>query len=191
MTRWLGLWCLFGSLGGVSAWAQAPELPPEWEVSRDMAALAEQVRRFKPILDEVKPQDWVSQGAPEAYQTQWKSVTSEIEYLTRSTKELSSQPERLTVALETLFRMQSLDSILSSLDDGIRRYQNPALADLLRGETNQTAAHREKLRHYVVALAATKELEYKIMHEEAQRCRGMLSRQPAPKPDPSKPAEKK
>lgn len=191
MIRWLGLCCLLGSFGGVSVSAQTVELPPEWEVRRDMSALAQEVRRFKPILDEVKPQEWVSKGAPEAYQTQWKSVTNEIEYLTRATQELASQPERLTLALETLFRMQSIESILVSLDEGIRKYQNPALADLLRGEINQNIAHREKLRQYVVALATTKELEYKIMNEEAQRCRGMLSRQPAPKPTSDKPAEKK
>lgn len=174
--RWLC--ALFVPVCWSFAFAQSPGLPPEWEVRDSLTSLAEQVGRLKPILQEVNPEDWSRKGAPEAYQAQWKSIAAEIEYLMRSTKELSDQPERLTLALETLLRMQALESMLASINEGIRRYQNPALADLLRGVMSDNAVHREKLRQYVVQLAEVKEHELKVMHEEAQRCRASLSRQP-------------
>ena len=64
----------------------------------------------------------------------------------------------------------------------IRRYQNPALADLLNGLMGETVASRDRLRSYVVDLAAIKEQELAIMDQEAQRCRATISRQPAPRP---------
>jgi hypothetical protein len=43
----------------------------------------------------------------------------------------------------------------------------------------------------MVELISNKELELKIMHEEAQRCRGSLIRQPtAPRPKPPASAPK-
>lgn len=166
----------------LAAWAppastQSPELPPEWEVRTQLAELVKQVQRFEPILDEVKPAEWVEKGAPEAYERQWQSVRAEIEFLSRGVEELSQEPERLTVALEALLRMQSLDSLLLSLNEGVRRYQNPALAELLQGAITEKSAHQLKLREYVVQLAAAKEEELKVMHQEAQRCRAQATGQ--------------
>ena len=160
------------------ALAQAPGLPPEWEIHENMGSLAKQVQRFKRILEEVEPKGWIEKGAPDTYQQQWKSVGDEIGFLLQSTQELAKQPERLTLALETLFRIQSLDLMLRSMDEGVRKYQNPALADLLRATMTDVNVQQEKLRQYVVALAAVKEQEWKIMDQEAQRCRALLSRHP-------------
>ena len=171
--------------------AQSSGLPPEWEVRKDLAALVEQVGKLKPLLDAVKPDEWAQKGAPDTYKTQWKSVTSELDYLIRSTGELSRVPERLTIALEVYFRMQAVESMLSSLEEGVRKYQNPALADLLRGTMTEEAVHRERLRQYIVQLAATKEQELKVMNEEAQRCRTQISRQPPAKNAPQNSGEPK
>ena len=92
------------------------------------------------------------------------------------------------MALETLFRMQSLDSLLVSLQEGIAKYQNPALAELLRGAMSDGAAGQEWLRQYVVQLASVKEGQFKVMDAEAQRCRTMLLRQPPPQKSPDKKA---
>jgi len=161
-----------------AALAQTPGLPAEWEINQNMETLAGHVQRFKPILEEVRPESWTEKGAPETYQKQWRSVGEEIGFLLPSTLELSRQPERLTLALEILFRIQSLDSMLRSMDEGIRKYQNPALADMLRATMTDVNVQQEKLRQYVVALAAAKEQEWKIMDQEAQRCRALLSRRP-------------
>ena len=76
--------------------------------------------------------------------------------------------------------MQSVDALLRSIASGIRKYQNPAVADLLQSLIADTSADREKLRQYLVDLVAEREQQFKIMDQEAQRCRALLSRQPRP-----------
>lgn len=156
--------------------AQSGGVAPEWVVRKDLAALTEHVQQLKPILDQVKPQEW--QGAPPGYVEQGKRVRSEIDYMITSTQTLAAHPEKLTAALTAYFRLQSLDLLLRSYAEGIRRYQNPALAELLQGVVSSAAADRDKLRQYITDLAATKEQEFRAADEEAQRCRGVLSRQP-------------
>ena len=162
---------------------QSAGVPPEWEVQKDMASLVDQTGRLKPLLDAVKPEQWVEKGAPEAYVTQWKSIMAESDYVAGSAKELAAEPERLTLALETYLRLQSLNAQLDSLNEGIRKYQNPALADLIRGAMTDGAAGREKLRQYIVRLAAVKEEQLKVANDEAQRCRSILLKQAPAKRD--------
>jgi hypothetical protein len=161
-----------------TAGAQQPAgLPPEWEVKDNLAALAQQINGLKALLDSVKPDQWTAQGAPDAYQAQWKSVVDEIGYVGRTSGELSADPERLSLALEMYFRVQSLDQMAESLNAGIRKYQSPELADRIRERLSGTSTAREKLRQYIVLLAPIQEGQFKVMAEEAQRCRGTLSRQ--------------
>jgi hypothetical protein len=167
----------FVVLGSGCARGQSAGVPQEWEVRKDLAALVEQTGRLKPLLDAVKPAEWLEKGAPDAYIAQWKAVVAEGEYLTRSAGELAADPERLTMALETYFRFESLDAQLGSLNEGIRKYQNPALADLIRGAMTDGAPARNKLRQYVVELAGLKEDQLRVTDREAQRCRTMLLQQ--------------
>lgn len=168
--------------------AQSNGIPPEWEVKKQLGALADHVQRVKPVLDQLKPEDWIKQGAPAAYGDQLKRTAAEIDYLIGSTRELTARPEKLTVALETLFRMQSVDAMLRSVATGVRKYQNPALADLLQSLISDTNIDRDQLRQYVVELAADREQQFRVVDQEAQRCRSVLSRQPRAA---SSPADKK
>jgi hypothetical protein len=173
------------------AGAQTPDLPQEWEIRANLTSLVAGTERLKPLLEAAKPEQWAQKGAADGYQAQWKSITAEIGYIGRAAGELQRQPERLTLTLETYFRMQSLDSMLSSLNEGIRKYHNPALADLINEAMSTNAAQCEKLRQYIVQLAAAKEQQFKVMDQEAQRCRMMLSRQPPAKDGPEKRTESK
>ncbi len=165
---------------GSPAPGQSAGLEPPWDVRNTMVELAKRAERLKPILDQVKPSEWMAKGAPETYIAQHKNLRAEVDYLIRSTGELGGDPERLTVALEVLFRLEAVGALLDSLSDGIRKYQNAALADLLTGVLSESGASREKLRQYIVDLAATKEQQFKVADQEAQRCRGMIMRQAPP-----------
>ena len=156
-----------------------------WDVNQTLDALSAQANRLKPILAQLTPQQWISKGAPDTYVKQWKSSQDELGYLVDTAKNLEKQPERLTIALETYFRMQSLEMQLRSLADGVRTYQNPAVGDLLIGVLAENSSNRDKLRQYITDLALTKEQEFKVVDQEAQRCRGVLSHQPS-KPAPAK-----
>ncbi len=170
------------------ALAQSGGLPPEWEVRKQLATLAENVQRFQPLLEKVDPQTW--QDAPAGYAEQVKRIRAEIGYLVTTTQTLQKQPDRLTTALESYFRMMSVDQMLRSLEAGIRKYQNPAVADILMGLIVQENADRERLRQYLVDLAADREQQFRIIDEEAQRCRGVLSRQPRGKTPDKKEAKR-
>lgn len=179
--------------------AQAPQpgVTPEWDVSKVVAAFSDQAGRLKPILDKLTPKEWVSKGAPETYVTQWQQAEQELAYVTQSAKSLENDPERLTLALDTYFRWQRLASDLGSLVDGVRHYQNPAVGDLLVSVLGENSSNRELLQQHITELAAQKEQEFAVVDQEAQRCRGTVTRTPirpaapkstAPKTAPPKPA---
>lgn len=157
-----------------------------WDISPTLDALSAQSKRLKPILDQLTPQQWVSKGAPETYVAQWRDAQTELGYLVEAVKALEKQPDRLSLALSAYFRLQALELRLNSLVDGVRTYQNPAVGDLLVGVLGENATNRDKLRQYITDLAATKEQEFQIVDQEAQRCRGVLSRQAPARPAPAK-----
>jgi len=166
--------------------APGQSVSAEWDISQTLDALSAQAKRLKPILDQLTPQEWIAKGAPQAYVSQWKGAQDELGYLVGSAQALEKQPERLTLALDTYFRMQSLEMRLNSLVDGVRNYQNPAVGDLLIGVLAENSSNRDKLRQYITDLANTKEKEFEIVDKEAQRCRGQISRQPARPATPAK-----
>ena len=167
--------------------AQAQGVSAPWDISQTLTSLAEQTQRLTPILDQLTPQQWEKKGAPAAYTSQWRNARNEVGYLLGAAQSLRKQPEKLTLALETLFRLQAVESQVNSLVDGVRRYQNPAVGDLLVSVVSANSANRDQLRQYVTDLAMTKEQEFQIVDSEAQRCRGTLSRQPAARPAPAAP----
>lgn len=158
----------------------ATGLPPEWEVRQQLAGLVSQTERLGPLVRKIEPAKWL--GAPEVYVAQQASILQQIQYISQVVGALAKQPERMTLALDVYFRLQSMEAQVLSFTDGIRRYQNPAVADLLASLTNETAASRERLREYVKELVAMREQERDLLEKEAQRCRSLPPRvTPMPK----------
>jgi hypothetical protein len=159
-----------------------------WDISQTLTSLAEQSKRLTPILEQLTPGNWEAKGAPAAYTAQWRNARSEVGYLLGAAEAMKKQPEKLTLALETLFRLQSVEAQVNSLIDGVRRYQNPAVGDLLVSVVSANSANRDQLRQYITDLAQTKEQEFQVVDREAQRCRDSLMRQPPARPVAPKPA---
>ena len=172
----------------LALWAQSQPggLTPEWDIQKTLEAIAAHAGRLQPILDQLDPQTWVGKGASDTYVTQWNAARTQAKAVAAAARELSKRPDKLTGALETFFRVQSLELVVGSLQEGIRKYQNPALADLLSGTVAENGANREKLQRYILDLAAQKEQEFQVADREAQRCREFLSKNP-----PAKKADKK
>ena len=60
--------------------------------------------------------------------------------------------------------------------------KNPALANRSAEEViAENSTNRDRLRQYLQDLATQKEQEFQVADREAQRCRGALLQQPAPK----------
>lgn len=171
---------LAGTIWACLACAQTPSagLPPEWETRKQLAALVATANRLQPVLGELNPEAWKQNGAPEAYVQQWQNTRKALGYLQTSAERLARDPNRMTLAMDTYFRLQAMEQLLGSLAAGVRRYQNPAIADLLLGMVNENAANRDFLEQYMKDLATTHESEFQIADAEAQRCRSVLSKQP-------------
>jgi len=178
-------------LARLAAQPQSQGVPEEWDVRTLVHNLEVQTQHLQPVLDQVHPETWISKGAPEAYATQWKSSEAELRYLLQSSQAFARQPDRLPLALDTYFRMQAMETMLGSLIEGIRKYQNPAVGDLVQGIMNENSGNRDRLRQYIVDLAAEKEQEFQIADKEAQRCRGAILKPPtASHPSQKTPASK-
>jgi len=167
------------------AGAQGVSAP--WDISQTLTSLGEQSQRLLPILEQLTPEKWEAKGAPAAYTAQWRSARNEVGYLLRASDAMKKQPDKLTLGLETLFRLQAVEAQVNSLIDGVRRYQNPAVGDLLVSVVSANSANRDQLRQYISDLAQTKEEEFQVVDREAQRCRGTLMRQPPARPVPAAP----
>ena len=160
------------------AFAQVPSVQAQWDIVQTVQALQTESSRLLPLVDQLTPADWVSKGASPTYVEQWQMAKRELNALTGTTQALVKQPEKLTVALETYFRLQLIETQLNSLGEGVRRYQNPAVADLLQSALSENSIHRGHLQQHITDLASQKEQEFSVIDKEAQRCRGMLIRQP-------------
>ena len=162
--------------------AQAPSsgVTSQWDIRTMLSNLDARAKQLGPVLDQLHPNDWVKSGAPEAYAAQLTAAKNELNYLLGATRILAKDPEKLPAAIETLFRMQAFDSTLGSIIEGTRKYQNPAIADLMQAVANENDSNRDHLKQYVMDLATDKEHELQVMDAEAQRCRASVSHQKAP-----------
>lgn len=166
----------------LTCFAQTGGVVPEWEARRDIPSLPDKIRKLLPLLEQLQPEEWVAKGAPDAYVQQWKSAQTEVGYLQQTVDSLAQDPYRLTLALDAYFRLQAIDTRLANLVEAIRKYQNPALADLLQSMAAETGTVRVGLQQHIAEVAAQREAEWKIMESEAQRCRTQMTAPPARKP---------
>jgi hypothetical protein len=149
-------------------------------------SMSRHAARIEPMLKQLQPADWVAKGAPDAYVAQWNSALVEIQAVQNDMASLVQHPDHMTEGMKALFRVESSHQILSSLMGGVRRYQNPALADLIESVAAEDHSDIERLERYLLDLAGAKEQQLEVVDQEAQRCRGILSRQP----DPARPGKK-
>jgi len=179
---------LFSIASAMAIPMQAQGVSAPWDISKTVTALSEQAGRLMPVLEQLTPEQWEAKGAPATYTAQWRDVRNEVGYLMNVAKSLRNQPEKLTLALETYFRMQAVETQINSLVEGVRKYQNPAVGDLLVSVMSANSGNRDQLRQYITDLAGTREQEFRVIDQEAQRCRGSLLRQPPSRPAAPKPA---
>lgn len=146
-------------------------VPAEWNTRENIAAIGARLAEVKPILEQLKPALWVEKGAAEGYVQQFDSVKTELAGIEWSLNNLAGKPEKLSFAVDAYFRVQSFRAKLGSVNDAVRRYQNPAIAELVDAYLNESSATQIQLQQYLQELAELKEAELEVMESEAQRCR--------------------
>jgi len=163
--------------------AQDKGIEPDWDIRPVLKEIAAHAQRMVPVLEQVDVAEMTKNGAPDTYGTQLNESKVQAKALATEALALANSPEKLSADLLTFFRMQSLEKTLLSIEEGIRKYWNPAVADLLNSQMAENGPNRERFQRYILDLAVEHEQECAVMDHEAQRCRGILARQPnaAPK----------
>ena len=165
-----------------------PGLEADWDIAPVLREIGQHAGRLLPALDRIDARAWVEQGASETYAEQLQLCKEQAKMLADAARELARNPEQLASSIDLFIRLRSLDVMLLSLQEGIRKYQAPADAQALAALEAQDSASRERFQRYVVNLASAREQELKVMDKEAQRCRGLVT---APSAPSSKPVRKK
>jgi len=184
---------LIAFLCAVAAYSQtqSPKAPtaglePAWDIEVVLQEIGANAASLLPALDRVDAQSWISKGASETYLAQLDSSKQQARALADGAKALARNPEKLSASLELLFRMEGLETMFGSLQEGIRKYQGAQTAQSLAALYAEGGANRERFRLYIVNLAVEREQQYVVMDREAQRCRGTLMA-----PAPNKPTGRK
>lgn len=172
------LLCAFAVLLPAQTPAAADRITSQ-EVSEVLTRISQNAGRVAPMLDQLRVTEWVSKGASETYTTQWNSTKSQFASIQADMTSVAQHPEQMVEGMKALFRIETAHRMLGSLMGGLRRYQNPALAELIESVAAEDRANQEKLQQYLLELGSEKEQQLEVMNVEAQRCRAVLSKQPA------------
>ncbi len=161
-----------------AARTQSAGLETDWEIAPVLKEIGAHASRLLPLLDKIDVKSWVEKGASDTYVAQLQSSKEQAAAIARDASALAANPERLSAGLALFFRIESLETMLNSLREGMRNYQGPAQAQVLAKLQAENGANRERLQTYIVNLAAQREQEFRVMDSEAQRCRGLLTQAP-------------
>jgi hypothetical protein len=152
-----------------------------WGVRKILDDLAVDNEKLRAIFGALNPQDWYSKkGASSAYIQQLQIGRQQLSDVVISSKLLAQKTESLPLALDDYFRLEALEVTARSLGEGAQRYADRRTADQLNTWIARNFSTREHFRDYIQDLSKTQEQNFRVADEEAQRCRGMISRQPPP-----------
>jgi hypothetical protein len=154
-------------------------LESPWALRNILAALVKDNEELQSLVAQLNPQQWYDQkGAPSTYVLQWTTAQRQVKDVVVASRLLSQNTESLSQALDTYFRLEALETSARSLEEGARKYGDRASADKLSELIGRNFSNRERFRDYIRDLASSKEQDFKIADAEAQRCRGMISKEP-------------
>jgi hypothetical protein len=150
------------------------------DIAAIFSRISQRAARLQPMLEQLHPNEWIAKGAPDTYLVQWTSTLSQFRAVQSEMSALEQHPERLGESMKALFRIRTTHRLLGSLMGGVRKYQNPALADLIESVAAEANGDIDRFERYLLQLADEKEQQFTVVDREAQRCRATLSRQPKP-----------
>jgi hypothetical protein len=154
-------------------------LESPWDLRKMLAALVQDNEQLKTLIAQLNPQQWYEQkGAASTYVLQWTTAQRQANDVVIACRLVSQNTESLSLGLDAYFRLEALETSARSLDEGAHKYGDRATADKLSTLIAQNFSNRERFRDYLRDLASSKEQDFKIADQEAQRCRGIISKEP-------------
>ena len=158
--------------------AQESGTIPRWEVIEMTGTLIAGTDDIVKILSQIRPKEWIQDGAPDAYVTQYETLEADISNLANSARALERQPEKLSTTVDTFLWMDRVGSMLTSMSAGVRKYQNSSLGNLLDSAAGRVISVEDRLKEYMRQLVIDQEAELDIANSEAQRCRQEMLKRP-------------
>jgi hypothetical protein len=168
---------IFCWLFAAAAFAQTG-LEPSWDVAVILEQIGKDTARLLPVLDQVNASGWITRGASDTYVAQLQSSKDQARAASAEAIALARNPEKLSAGLQLFFRLEGLETMLASIQEGARKYQAGSVAQSLAATFAESGANRERFRNYLVNLAAEREHQFEVMDQEAQRCRTILMAPP-------------
>jgi len=161
-----------------------------WDAQKLLADVNSGNQEMTPLLGQMNPQEWMDQkGAPSTYLSQWNTAKQQLADSATTIQRLAAQSDNIYLCLDAYFRMEALETTERSLLEGERAYGTRRIADKLQELIARNYTAREQFRQYLLELTANKEQMFQIADREAQRCRGMISKE-APATNKKKAASK-
>lgn len=154
----------------------------EQDVIQILNGISQHLARLEPMLQQVRAKTWEEKGAPETYNIQYQAAQSQIKNIQVELSALATHSDNLQDGMKELFKVQAFHRSLTSVMEGLRKYQNPALADLISAVAAEDQTYQDKLQYYLIQLATDKDAQYQLVDKEAQRCRAAIAKQAAPLP---------
>ena len=155
-------------------------LESAWTVRVILDELLKDNEKLEPLLAQMNPREWFAQkGASEVYIQQWQTAHTQLKEFMAASRLLAQKTEDLSLALDDYFRLEALEVTSRSLLEAVSRYGDLFTADQLNALIARNFSRQERFRDYIRDLAATSEQNFKLADEEAQRCRGIISKEPA------------
>ena len=154
----------------------------EQDVITILNGISQHFARLEPMLEQVRAKTWEEKGAPETYAIQYKRVQDQIRKQQQDLATLAQHTDNLQEGMRELYKIQAFHRSLTSVMEGLRKYQNPALADLISAVAAEDQTLQDRFQYYLIQLASDKDVQYQMVDKESQRCRALLSKQPAPPP---------
>ena len=74
--------------------AQQAGVPTEWDVQKLVSDMAAQSARMLPLIEQIRPKEWVTRGASDTYVQQWDSAHAQAQTVKLSADNLVREPER-------------------------------------------------------------------------------------------------
>jgi len=175
----------------MTACASAQQPPPmsDEDVVAVFNRISQRTARLGPMLEQLNPADWVAKGAPDTYVAQWNSVRQQYAAIQTDLSDLGHHLDHLTDSMKALFRIEAANQALGSLLGGARKYQNPALAELIESVAAESARDIDGFQQHLIEMADAKEQQLTLVDREAQRCRATLSKEPVKAPTPARKAQ--
>jgi hypothetical protein len=138
--------------------------------------------QLKPLLGTLDPQSWSDKkGAPTTYVIQLQAAQQQGRDLDLVAKLFLQHIDSLKAAMDLYFWMEALETSARSLNEGAQRYADRPVAEQLATFVARNFDSRQRFREYMKDLAANLEQNYKVADEEAQRCRAVENKEPAPR----------